>query len=326
MVHPLTAKQLSSYCNINNDYMTIETLTPKEESISIEEILTPEIRTQLQKDLVILSDEEFEENANSLKTIWKEKLPGLDHFIEAIFTLPVVFKNELKLKSLKDDKEESSQLTPKEKNKLETKLTENQAQLLGVLSEYLIKNKEDVKELEIFWRIYDRYSSSMKVYDLFEGFHAGITGQVCTYYLITGLGLTCALANSEEDAFQGTDCFISNSGRAPDIGRVQVKHWHEFERVEILDVKVYDPAFAVNTKVNIDGKEYKTHVSRMQKSLENLKCNCSPDELAFCLELPDQNSDGSLAIDNITGIPSEALVADFKTESEIVFKGKFSLA
>jgi hypothetical protein len=325
MVYPLTGKQLSGYCDNNDDYMAIETLTPKQESISIEEILTPEIRTQLQEDLIILSDENSGEHIDSIKQQWKEKLSDLDGFIEAVFTLPVIFKNELKLKSLNDNDMEYSQLTPKEKNKLETNLTENQAQLLGVLSEYLIKNKENEKELEIFWRVYDRYSSGMEVYDLFEGFHAGITGQACTYYLITGLGLTCSLANSGEDAFQGTDCFISNSGRAPDVGRVQVKHWHEFKKVEILDVKVYDPAFAVNTKVNINGKKYKTHVNRMQKSLENLKCNCSPDELAFCLELPDQNSDGSLAIDRITGIPSETLERDFKAEGEIVFKGKFAL-
>lgn len=304
----------------------METLTPKQESISIEEILTPEIRTQLQKDLVALSDEKSEETSDPLKQTWKENVAGFDNLIETVFALPTILKNEHKLGDINDNKPEYNQLTPKEKNALETKLTENQAQMLGVLSEYLIKHIKDTKELEIFWRIYDRYSSGMKVYDLFEGFHAGITGQVCTYYLITGLGLQCSLANSEEDAFQGIDCFINNSGRNPDIGMVQVKHWQEFERVKIIDARSYRPAFAVETKININGKEHKTHFNKIQKSLDNLKCNCSPDEFAFCLELPDNNPDGSLAIDRITGVPSEALVRDFKAESEIVFKGKFALS
>ncbi|MCX6737345.1 MAG: hypothetical protein NTX26_01200 [Candidatus Parcubacteria bacterium] len=307
--------------------MVMETLTPKQESISIEEILTPEIRTQLQKDLVILSDENSGENIDSIKQQWKEKMPDLDGFLNAIFALPTILEAASTLKNIKNVLE-PNRLSEKDRESLNDEkimALQELSESFGTLSKYLIREKENGDELRIFWEIYEKYSLDKEAYPVFEGIRAGILGQVGVYHLIKSLGLGCSLAHWEEDVFEGTDFIISDSGRAPNVGRLQVKHKKEFFGVGIINAKTYDPTFAVDTKIIMNGKEHLTHFTP-DLSFDNLKKSCSSDELAFYVELPDQNPDGSPAIDRITGVPSEALVRDFKAESEIVFKGKFALS
>ena len=302
---------------------SIEKTSSEKSPLFIEKVLTPEVITQLSKEIVQVTGV----NKGSSENEWREKLKGSEDLVEAVFTLPTIFDAECTLENIKKALEQNNYLNQSEKNTLrDSKIVALQdlAESLGILSKYLIDNCFAEKELEIFWKIYETYSIEKDMFPTFEGIRAGIIGQSASYHLIKSLGLNCSLAHPDEDAFQGTDFIISNSGRAPDIGRLQVKHKHESARVEMINVKSYDPTFAVETELDTDNGRHLAHIVP-DESLANLKNSCSPDEFAFYLEIPDKNPDGSLAINNISGIPSETLVKNFKVESDIAFKNIFVL-
>jgi len=302
---------------------SIEKTSSEKSPLFVEKVLTPEVITQLSKEIVQVTGV----NKGSSEDEWREKLKGSEYLVEAVFTLPTIFDAECTLENIKKALEQNNSLNQSEKNTLrDSKIVALQdlAESLGILSKYLIDHCFAEKELEIFWKIYETYSIEKDMFPTFEGIRAGIIGQSASYHLIKSLGLNCSLAHPDEDAFQGTDFIISNSGRAPDIGRLQVKHKHESARVEMINVKSYDPTFAVETELDTINGRHLAHIVP-DESLANLKNSCSPDEFAFYLELPDKNPDGSLAINNISGIPSETLVKNFKVESDIAFKNIFVL-
>lgn len=314
--------------------MPIETINPREDKektcgvdspVFEEELLAEEDKIGLEKDVTSL----LEKNDNSRKTIWKEKLKdkNLDSFVNAVFTLPTMFEAASTLKNIKNVLE-PNRLTKEDRDSLgDEKIMALRAlsESFETFSNYLINKKESEDELRIFWEIYEQYSLNKEAYPVFEGIRSGILGQVGIYHLIKSLGLSCSLASWEEDIFEGTDFIISDSGRAPNVGRLQVKYKKDLPGVGIINVKTYDPTFAVDTKVIIDGQERLAHFTP-DVSFNNLKKSCSPDELAVYVQLPNNSIDGSPAINRITGIPSETLVKDFKKESEIVLKNMFVLS
>ncbi|HEX7542818.1 MAG TPA: hypothetical protein VF385_01925 [Patescibacteria group bacterium] len=310
----------------NPKFITERQKTSEEKSpVFGEEILTQENKIQLEKDIISSPGK----NDDPLKEIWKERLKdkNLDSFLEAVFTLPIIFEAACSLKNIKNVLE-PNRLPKEDKESLSDEkimALQELSESLGILSKYLIRNKEDKDELRIFWGIYEQYSLSKEAYPVFEGIRSGILGQVGIYHLIKSLGLGCSLASWEEDVFEGTDFIISDTGDNPNIGRLQVKYKREIFGVGIINAKTYDPTFAVETKIIVNGKESFIHFVP-DVSFENLQRNCSPDELAFYVELPNNSPDGSPAINRITGVPSETLVRDFKTESDVAFKGKFVLA
>lgn len=314
--------------------MPIETINPtddKEKMCEVnspvfkEELLAEEDKIELEKDIA----SSLEKNDNSCKIIWKEKLKdkNLDSFVNAVFTLPIIFEAASTLKNIKNVLE-PNRLTKEDRDSLgDEKIMVLQAlsESFGVLSKYLINKKESENELRIFWEIYEQYSLNKEAYPVFEGIRSGILGQVGIYYLIKNLGLSCSLASWEEDVFEGTDFIISDSVYAPNVGRLQVKYKKDLPGVGIINAKTYDPTFAVDTNVIIDGQERLAHFTP-DTSFNNLKKSCSPDELAVYVQLPNNSIDGFPAINRITGIPSETLVKDFKEESEIVLKNMFVLS
>lgn len=328
----MTAKQLSSYCYAIKYYMDIEipSSSPETEKtheiespVFIEKILTPEVVTDLRKEVFLLTGK----NKGSTEDRWREKTKGFEDFVRAVFTLPTIFEAECTLENIKKAMGHNNGLNQNERNALkDNKIIALQelSESLGMLSKYLIDNCSQEKELEIFWKIFESYGLEKEMLPTFEGIRAGIIGQSASYHLIKSLGLNCSLAHPDEDAFQGTDFIISNSGRAPDIGRLQVKHKHESDGVEMINVKSYDPTFAVETELDTANGRHLAHFIP-DESFNNLKNSCSPDEFAFYLELPDKNPNGSLAINNISGIPSETLIKNFKVESDRVLKNIFAL-
>jgi len=245
----------------------------------------------------------------------------LNDFVEAVFALPSVFKAEQTLETIRKALEHKDNLNPAERHTLrDNQITalKELSEALGAFSHYLMSNTEATNELKTFWQIYKNYSIEKDAYSLFNEIRSGILGQVATEHLVQSLGLNCSTATWEEDVFEGTDLIISDNRRAPNVGRIQVKYKHAFDKVEIINVKEYDPTFSVQTELNPPDGNLVHFIP--DTSFNNLKRSCSADELAYYIRIPNKNPDGSFAIDNITGIPSKALMQDFQTESQKVFK------
>lgn len=296
--------------------------TEANESVFDKEILNQETIKALQDDVCSVSASEVENH----KISWQEKLKDseLNDMVEAVFALPAVLRTEQSLEKIRDTLEKGNNLNADTKNILRNEQVaalKDLSEALGAFSHYLMMNDKSIEELQMFWKIYENYSREKNAYSLFNEIRSGILGQVATEHLIQSLGLNCSAANWEEDVFEGTDLIISNKGRAPDVGRLQVKYKHVFNRLEIIDVKEYNPTFSVEASLGATDKNL-THFIP-DTSFDNLKHNCSPDELAYYIRIPDKNPDGSPTVDHITGIPSDALIQDFQNESRKVFKDNF---
>lgn len=290
-----------------------------------EETLNQEEVAKLQEDIFSVSDSDIENH----KIFWQTKLdnPELNDLVEALFALPAVFKAEQMLDTTRKALEHRDNLSPTEKHTLRdnqiTALREL-SEALGAFSHYLMLNTGNTNELKTFWQIYENYGVEKDAYSLFNEIRSGILGQAATEHLIQSLGLHCSAATWEEDVFEGTDLIISNNGRAPNVGRLQVKYKHAFDKVEIINVKEYDPSFSVQTELNTLNKNLAHFIP--DASFDNLKRSCSADELAYYIRIPDKNPDGSTAVDPITGIPPETLVQEFQTESQRIFQNNFTIS
>lgn len=305
-----------------NSRVTNNSLPESGGAIFNAETLGRETIIALEEDIFSIDDNDIENH----KISWREKLNNseLNDMVEAVFALPSVFKVEQNLDAIRKALENGGNLTPDEKHTLRDNQILNLQKLseaLGAFSRYLMMNNKSVEELQTFWEIYENYSCEKNAHALFNEIRSGILGQVATEHLIQGLGLYCSAATWEEDVFEGTDLIISNNGKAPNVGRLQVKYKHAFDRLEIIDVKDYDPTFSVKVSVSASSKNLAHFIP--DTSFDNLKRSCSADELAYYIRIPDKNPDGSPAVDRITGIPSEALVQDFQNESRKVFKDNF---